>query len=149
MQKYQLAQFNIARMKAPLDDPLMKEFVDNLLLVNAQADQAPGFIWRFQTETGYAVEIEASEDSMFIINMSVWESVEVLKEFTYQNADHARMFKNRKQWFEPDGSVLVMWWIPRGHLPSIAEGKERLAFLREKGASEYAFDFRQVFTPVS
>ncbi len=146
MQKYQLAQFNIARMKAPLDDPLMKEFVDNLLLVNAQADQAPGFIWRFQTETGYAVEIEANEDSMFIINMSVWESVEVLKEFTYQNADHARMFKNRKQWFEPDGSGLVLWWIARGHLPSIAEGKERLAFLREKGASEYAFDFREVFT---
>ena len=149
MQKYQLAQFNIARMKAPLDNSLMKEFVDNLLLVNAQAAQAPGFVWRLQTETGYGVEIEAYEDSMFIINMSVWESVTALKEFTYQNADHARMFKKRKHWFDPKSSGLVMWWIPRGYLPSITEGKERLAFLKEKGASPYAFDFREVYNSKS
>jgi len=146
MQKYHLAQFNIGRLIAPLEDPLIKEFVDNLDPVNAQADKAPGFVWRLQTDEGDATDIDAYGDPQIIVNMSVWESIEALKKFAYQNPQHAYMFRNRKEWFEPDSSGMVMWWIPDGHVPSVEEGKERLAFLRENGASEYAFDFRQVYT---
>ena len=35
-----LAQFNIARIKYPLDDPRMAEFVDNLARVNGLAERS-------------------------------------------------------------------------------------------------------------
>jgi hypothetical protein len=46
---YVLAQVNIARMRAPLDSPLLADFVADLDPVNATADTAPGFLWRLQT----------------------------------------------------------------------------------------------------
>ena len=45
-----LAQINIARMLAPMEDPLMREFVDNLDRINELADRSPGFIWRLKDE---------------------------------------------------------------------------------------------------
>ena len=51
---YLLAQVNIARMREPLDSPLLAEFVAALDPVNAAADAAPGFVWRLQTEDGNA-----------------------------------------------------------------------------------------------
>jgi len=147
MSGFYLAQYNIAKLVAPLDNPIVKEFVDNLDAVNAQADQSPGFIWRLQTEAGDSTDIEVDGDPMMIVNMSVWESVQDLKDFAYRNPQHAYMFRNRKEWFEPDGSGMVLWWVPRGHEPSVDEGQERLAFLKEHGASDYAFNFRQVFPP--
>jgi Domain of unknown function (DUF3291) len=52
--RYQLAQINIARMVAPLTDPVMADFVANLKPINALAEASPGFVWRFQTEQGDA-----------------------------------------------------------------------------------------------
>ena len=48
---FHLAQFNISRLKAPLDDPSLKEFVDFLDPVNAFAEQSPGFVWRLRPPT--------------------------------------------------------------------------------------------------
>ena len=45
-----LAQFNVARMLAPIDDPVMEGFRSQLDRINALADQSPGFVWRLQTE---------------------------------------------------------------------------------------------------
>ena len=47
--RHELAQVNIARLVAPLDDPRLLDFVDALDPVNADADTAAGFIWRLQT----------------------------------------------------------------------------------------------------
>ena len=38
---HHLAQFNIARVRYPLDDPRMREFVDNVERVNGLADKFP------------------------------------------------------------------------------------------------------------
>ena len=43
--RYHLAQVNIARMRAPLDHPLMTDFVAQLDRINALADATPGFVW--------------------------------------------------------------------------------------------------------
>lgn len=51
---YHIAQINIARMLAPLDDPSMATFVARLGEINALADESPGFVWRLQTEEGNA-----------------------------------------------------------------------------------------------
>ena len=47
---YHIAQVNIARMNAPLDDPIMEGFVARLDEINALADRSPGFVWRLQND---------------------------------------------------------------------------------------------------
>ena len=53
----QLAELNIARAAAPMDDPVMADFVANLDRINAIGDASPGFVWRLQDETGAATSI--------------------------------------------------------------------------------------------
>ena len=43
-----LAQINIGRMKAPLEDPSMLGFTSRLAELNALADGSDGFVWRLQ-----------------------------------------------------------------------------------------------------
>ena|GEM_PF-2175172 len=50
MDDFQLAQINIGRLIAPIDDPLIADFVAGLDPINALAEQSPGFIWRLQSE---------------------------------------------------------------------------------------------------
>jgi heme-degrading monooxygenase HmoA len=145
MSVYHLAQINVARMLAPIDDPVMAAFVAQLAPVNALADETPGFVWRLQTESGDATGIKVYDDDMIIVNLTVWESAEALHEFVYKNA-HYGVLHNRKRWFEKfDGPYYALWWIPAAQLPSIEEGKERLEYLREHGDSDYVFSFKKVF----
>lgn len=143
---HHLAQINIARLVAPIDDPRLKDFVDQLDTINALGEAAPGFVWRLKDETNNATSIHVYDDPLIIINMSVWESIEALHQFTYAS-DHAQVFRRRKEWFEVfDGMYLVLWWIPVGHIPTPEEGKERLAHLNTHGATPYAFTFKQRFS---
>lgn len=145
MSNYHLAQINIARMLAPIDDQIMAEFVVQLAPVNALADSSPGFIWRLQSENGDATSIQVYDDDLIIVNLTVWESVEVLKEFVFKGAHHG-VLRDRKRWFEKfDGPYTVLWWVPAGHLPSPEEGKERLDYFRVHGETDFAFSFRNVF----
>ena len=142
-----LAQMNITRMRAPLDDPLMERFVAWLEPINALADESPGFIWRLQTDEGDATSIRAFEDDRILVNMSVWESLEALQAFVFRS-DHVRVMRERAQWFEPtDLPTTVLWWVPEGHLPTVDEAKKRLDLLREQGPSENAFTFSKPFSP--
>jgi hypothetical protein len=43
-------------MLADVDDPIMKDFVDNLEAVNGIADFSPGFVWRLETDEGMEVD---------------------------------------------------------------------------------------------
>ena len=145
MRQYHLAQINIARMLAPIDDPIMAEFVAQLAPINALADESPGFVWRLQSESGDATSIKVYDDNMIIINITVWESVESLREFAYRSA-HVGLMRDRKRWFEIfDGPYYALWWVPAGHLPSTEEGKERLGHLRQDGDTAYAFSFKNIF----
>ena len=142
---YHLAQINIARMLAPIDDPIMSEFVAQLSPINALADESPGFVWRLQSESGDATSIKIYDDELIIINITVWESVEFLREFAYRSA-HVGVMRDRKRWFEIfDDPYYALWWIPAGELPSTEEGKERLDHLREDGDNAFAFSFKNVF----
>ena len=143
---YHLAQINIARMVAPLGDPRMREFVENLAPVNALAEASPGFVWRWQSESsGNATDLSYDEDPLIIANMSVWESIEALQAFTYKT-QHLEFFRKRAQWFEKASKPgYALWWIPAGHVPTIEEGKERLELYRMKGATAEAFWFSQPF----
>jgi uncharacterized protein DUF3291 len=145
MPAYHIAQINIARMLAPIDDPIMAEFVAQLAPVNALADGSSGFVWRLQTDSGDATSIKVYDDDFIIVNLTVWESVDTLRDFVYKNAHHG-VLRDRKRWFEKfEGPYYALWWIPAGQLPSIEEGKERLDYLRQQGDSAFAFSFKNLF----
>jgi hypothetical protein len=144
---YQIAQVNIARMKEPLDSPVMADFVGRLAEINALADASPGFVWRLQTEEGDATYLRPYEDDRILFNLSVWESVDALKHYVYRTA-HAELLRDRRSWFEHfAGSYVALWWVPAGHIPGIDEAKKRLAHLEEHGPSQFAFTFKTVHAP--
>ena len=143
---YHLAQLNIARMLQPLDHPQLAGFVAKLDEINALADAAEGFVWRLQDEDGDATSIRPFPDEMLIVNMSVWESVEALFDYTYRTA-HAKVMSQRKQWFEMMGdSHMVLWWVPAGDIPSVDEAKQKLELLQRQGPTADAFTFKERFS---
>ena len=145
MSRFHLAQVNIGRLRAPIENPIMEGFRTQLDPINALADRAPGFVWRLQTEDGNATAIRPYQDELMAINMSVWESLEALKQFVYQSA-HVGPLRDRKLWFEPiEGPIQALWWIPAGHIPTVDEAKARLVLLKERGPSPDAFTFRVPF----
>lgn len=142
MPQNHLAQINIARLLAPIDDPLIADFVRQLDDINALAESSPGFVWRLKEESGNATNIDVFGDSLLIVNMSVWESIEDLKNFAYKSA-HVQVFRDRTRWFEKmEVAHMALWWVPAGTLPTAEEGRDRLLYLREHGESDWAFTFR-------
>jgi hypothetical protein len=142
---YQLAQINIGRLVAPIDDPRIAEFVAQLDPINALADQAPGFVWRLQSGSGNATDIPYNDDPSIMVNMSVWESLEALRNYAYKS-DHMKVLRDRAKWFvKMDKPIYCLWWIPTGHIPSVAEGRGRLEHYQKHGATPYSFWFSQEF----
>jgi len=147
MTQWHLAQANIARAVAPLDEPVMAEFVARLDAINAVADASPGFVWRLQGDTGNATEIQAYGDPRIIFNMSVWETSEALFDYVYKS-DHLSVLRRRKDWFErAHRPSAALWWIEAGRTPSVEDGVARLEHLAEHGPTARAFTFKERFPP--
>ena len=140
---HHLAQFNIARIRYPLDDPRMREFVENVDRVNGLADKIEGFVWRLQDQSGHAMNMRVYNDPTILPNLTVWEGVEARERFVWQTL-HRRFFARRERWFAPIETTLVLWWIPAEHRPDMAEGVARLDHLIAHGPSEYAFGWQQL-----
>lgn|SRR5262245_23081864 len=141
--QHHLAQFNIARIKYPLDDPRMREFVENVERVNGLADKIPGFVWRLQDESGHAMNMRVYNDPTILPNLTVWENVEALERFVWQTL-HQRFYARREEWFEPIKTTLVLWSIAAGHRPEMTEGVARLDDLIAHGPSDYAFSWKEL-----
>jgi hypothetical protein len=146
MTDYHLAQANIGRIVAPLDSPELADFVAQLPEINALADRAPGFVWRMVDGSGTdasGLRPDGADDRL-LINCSVWESVQALRDYAYRS-DHLRVLSRRREWFERMPDVhMVMWWVPVGHRPTADEAMERIALLRDQGPGPLAFDYRTV-----
>jgi hypothetical protein len=144
---HHLAQLNVARFKAPMEDPAMAGFVEQLDPVNEIADAAPGFVWRLQTEEGNATSIHIFADDLMLVNMSVWESVEALADFVYRSG-HIDIMRRRREWATRMVEAhMCLWWVPAGSIPTLDEAVERLDHLREEGPTPRAFTFKKRFSP--
>ena len=143
MAKHELAQMNVARLRAPLDSPQLADFVGALDRINTLADGSPGFVWRLQDDSGNATALHPMGEDI-IVNLTVWQDAKSLQAFVYRS-DHAAVMKRRREWFEKMDLYLVLWWVPRGHRPSVEEGIARLGLLRSLGPSEDAFKFGKLF----
>jgi Domain of unknown function (DUF3291) len=133
-----LAEFNIARIRYPLDDPRMAEFVDNVARINALAEQIDGFVWRLQDDSGHAMNMTVYDDPRILPNLTLWENAQALERFVWQTL-HGRFYRRREDWFERIEAPLVMWWVAAGERPSMAEGVARRDHLKAHGPTEFAF----------
>ena len=129
-----LAQFNIARIRYPLDDPRMAEFVENVDRVNKLAEQIDGFVWRLQDASGHAMNLTVYDDPRILPNLTVWENVEALERFVWQTL-HRRFYGRRREWFEPiETPLLLLEPTPARGSPPRASGG--VACLRTDRARE-------------
>ena len=147
MSKYELAQLNIGIIRGPMDSPIMAEFAANLDRINALAESSPGFVWRLQTAEGNATSIRPFGDANLLVNMSVWQDPDSLRKFVYRSA-HADILRRRREWFDKiSEAILVLWWVPHGHRPTVEEAIARLELLRRSGPCPEAFTLRQTYAP--
>ena len=142
-----LAQLNVGRLRAAMDDPVIDDFRLNLGPVNALAEVSPGYVWRLQDDTGNATSIKPYGDELEIVNLSVWESIDALADFTYRTG-HVEFLRRRREFFEaPTQPTLCLWWVPTGTVPTVEEAIARLEHLRAHGPTPTAFTFAHRFAP--
>lgn len=146
MQKHYIAEINIAKMKGvDINDPIMKEFVDNLDVVNGIAEKSQGFVWRLKDESNNATSLNPYDDEQILINVSVWENIKSLETFMYKTF-HSEFLKRRKEWFMQFGTAhTALWWIPVGHVPTLEEAVAKLDHLQKHGPSPDVFSLKHTF----
>lgn len=136
---YHLAQLNLGLFRAPLDADEMAEFAAALEPINALAESTPGFIWRLKDDDGGSssfVDVPGRDDPLWAPNMSVWQDLESLKHFMYKSG-HSSYLRRRREWFQDPGQPInVLWWLPAGEIPRLADAVKRLDYLRDHGPTE-------------
>ena len=138
-----LAEFNVGRLKARVDDARVKDFIDNLDRVNALAERMPGFVWRLTGGGNNAIDLQFGDDPQVIVNMSVWETAAQLETYVFGTL-HAKFYRRRQEWFDLiERPHFVLWWVHEGHRPALAEAAERLAHLAAHGPTEHAFGWAE------
>jgi hypothetical protein len=134
-------------MKAPIDSPVMADFVANLDGINALAENSEGFIWRLKDDSNNATSIKIYDDDFMIVNMSVWENADALSKYVY-HSDHVEIFKRRKEWFHQMKEMhMALWYTPEAIMPAVSDAVIRLDYLRLNGPTPFAFTFKKIFTP--
>jgi hypothetical protein len=148
MALHHLAQLNVARARWSLDHPAMAEFMAALPEINALADAAPGFVWRLRDDEGQDATSLRPFGPEIMLNMSVWESIEALRDYIYRTR-HLDFLRRRRDWFNHDGlaSHVVLWWIPAGEIPTPQQAWERLEWLTDHGPGPLAFTLREPYPP--
>jgi hypothetical protein len=143
----QLAQVNVARMRAAPDSPIMAGFMAAVDPVYRMAEGSPGFVWRLRGAGGHMPTGRDDADHWMIVNVSVWVSYEALHQFVYRSR-HGGLVRRRADWFLPTPQPsTALWWVAPDYRPALEESTARLTVLRREGPSPRAFSLRQRFEP--
>lgn len=141
---WHLAEFNIGTLRYDWDDPRVADFKDNLDRVFGIAQRSPGYIWHLKEAEMEAAQLDPTGplggDPRTASTLSVWRDLPSLEHFVWQTV-HKRFYDRRGEWYDPteQGVRMVMWWVPEGHIPSIAEAAGKLAELADGGDSDAGF----------
>ena len=133
-------------MKYAPEDPRFGDFINALNPINESAEQHSGFVWRLISGDSESPELKAFETQGWLVNMSVWESLEDLKAFI-RTPLHFSIMKRRAEWFQPTRVSMCLWWVTEGHIPSFPEALDRLRHLEENGPSRLSFHFADSYPP--
>ena len=151
---WQLAQVNIARIKAPFSAPAMAGLASRITEMNALAEASPGFVWRFTAESDPGNRLELFSDyfipfdrERFFFNMSVWRSVEDLQRYAFKTT-HVELYQKRPAWMDSfPRAHAALWWLPEGKTPTVADAKARLLSVEQNGPTAFGFTFTKQFPP--
>lgn len=84
--EYHLAQMNVTTLVDLPGHESNAEFLPVLEAVNAIAEISSGFVGRLKDESGQSSALITSDgDPRFVINMSVWKSVEALTHYAHRS----------------------------------------------------------------
>lgn len=143
----QLAQVNIARMRAASDSPIMAGFMAAVDPVYRMAEGSPGFVWRLRGAGGHMPTCRDEAEDWMIVNVSVWDSYEALHRFVYRSR-HGGLVRRRGEWFLPTPQPsTALWWVADDYRPGLDESRARLRVLRREGPSPRAFSLRRRYEP--
>ena len=136
----QLAELNVGRLRGTTDDPIVAEFMENLDRINGLGKRMPGFVWMMEGAAGAGnTEAKIDDDPRYVPNLTVWETAAQLETFVFKTL-HAKFMERRAEWFEALETMhFVMWWVPDGHKPTLAEALAKLAQLQSDGETPAAF----------
>ncbi|AUH35027.1 DUF3291 domain-containing protein [Paracoccus tegillarcae] len=140
---HHLAEFNLGVLKYDWDDPRVKGFVDGLDLVNGIAQRSAGFVWMLGEDEMDAAQRDPDGaldgNPRTASTLSVWEDVPSLEHFVW-NTVHKQFYDRKDEWYDAVDAVrLVMWWVPIGYRPTLAEAMSRFRLLDEQGDGPEAF----------
>lgn len=142
-----LAEINIGRLLAPVDDPRVAEFMANLDRINGLGRAMPGFVWMMEGsgEPGTGnTDAKIGGDPQFVSNLTVWENAESLERFVWGTV-HRQFYERRQEWFEVLGQMhFAMWWVPKGHRPTLDEALDRIKHRQMHGDSDDAFGWEHL-----
>jgi Domain of unknown function (DUF3291) len=146
MDAFDLAQVNVARLRAPIDSPQLAGFVRAYDRLNAAARRAPGYRWRLRSDlAASSFGWDVGDSHGVVVNLSTWDSVESLAAFVF-DGHHLAVLRRRHDWFHPATEAMTaLWWVPGGHRPTTDEAEHRLRHLREHGPTPSAFTLRDSF----
>lgn len=136
----QLAELNVGRLRGTTDDPIVAEFMENLDRINGLGKRMPGFVWMMEGAAGAGnTEAKIDGDPRYVPNLTVWETAAQLETFVFKTL-HAKFMERRAEWFEALETMhFVMWWVPDGHKPTLAEALAKLAQLQSNAETPAAF----------
>lgn len=144
---YYLAQANYSQWKPDVSLTLVKQFYGQVEAVHNRAKISPGYVWHYDYDTHTNILDELFGIERIIFNMTVWETVQDLKEFAFKNL-HGEVMKRRADWFIASPSrTTVLWWVPEQHRPTVTEAKEKFDLLNKLGPTKDGFSFAELFSP--
>ena len=139
-----LAHFNWAELVADSGSAEVAGFEDTVPKINALAERSAGFVWRDGDERERACAIGwslFSDNPRLTASFSVWEDPQSLSDFVYATV-HGAFLRRAEEWFvRGTGQNHALWWVPKGHVPSMQEARDRVDLLLERGPSGTVFDF--------
>ncbi len=142
-QIFHIAELNFGTLRYDWDDPRTADFVAGLDLVNGLAVKAPGFVWRLDDAGMAAEQLDPAgalgANPRMASTLSVWCDVESLENFVW-NTVHRRFYARKAEWYDATGNgSFIMWRVPVGHRPAVAEGMARWQYREQNGDSDHAF----------
>lgn len=146
-----LAFFTLNVAREPFSSPQLKGFVERIEAILAQASATHGFLdfppaMRVGKDDPELVWPDAKPaEAEAAMTLSLWRDLDSVFSFAFAGL-HAEALRLRREWtVAPDWPTYVAWWVDDDEEPTWHDAAQRHEWLRTRGSTADAFDFRAPF----